>query len=270
MRLGFSPCPNDTFLLAPLMMGRLKTGFPLIPVIEDVEALNLRAFQGELAVSKLSFHAFCHLLGRYFLLPVGAALGRGVGPLWVALPGTSLDEARSQEVAVPGLYTTATLLLKLYLPRVRVRPMRFDQIIPAILKGGISSGVIIHEGRFVYPRYGLRLLKDLGQWWEEETGLLLPLGGFFVRAKERSQAGRIADLLRQSLLYAWEHPAEVWDYVKDYAQEMDDEVIREHIRTYVNDFTLDLGEEGRQAVLGLVELALEKGLIKNVTQDFWA
>ncbi len=268
MRIGFSPCPNDTFFLAALMLGKVEAKVRLLPVIEDVEALNLRAFKGELEVTKLSFHAFCHLLGRYLLLPIGAALGRGVGPLWVAKEGFFFSNLKDQEVAVPGLYTTATLLLKLYFPEARLRPMRFDQIMPAISRDEVASGVIIHEGRFVYPRYGLGLVVDLGRWWEEVTGLPIPLGGFFIRSDQAQMAPQVVESLRDSLFFARENPRQVWEYIKAYAQEMEDDIIRRHIETYVNEFTEDLGPEGNSAVETLVDLARRQGIIKNFPSRF--
>ncbi len=267
LRLGFSPCPNDTFIFFALATGKISFS-PLDFVIEDVETLNQKALARELEASKLSFGVFGHVLNHYELLPVGAALGFGCGPLLVAKK--EIDHAQAR-VAVPGLYTTAYLLLRLYAPKLKEAiPMRYDQIMPAVAQGEVEAGLIIHESRFVYQEYGLRKILDLGAWWEEETGSPIPLGGVFVRRElpQRIKTSLVF-AIRKSLQYAKENFSEALPFIKKYAQEMSDEVIKKHIKTYVNQFTEDLGEQGLRAVRILLEQASKKGLIPGFREDFY-
>ena len=267
LRFGFSPCPNDTFILGALVQGLVPSPCPLEFVIEDVEALNQRALAGELEVSKLSFGVFGRLLDTYQLLPAGAALGFGCGPLLVARKEVDLATAR---VAIPGLHTTAYLLLRLYAPQVKeVVPLRYDQIMPAVSQGLVEAGLIIHESRFVYQDYGLKALVDLGAWWERCTKAPIPLGGIFVRRDlPEPLKAALTKAVSRSLAYAKKHRQKIWPFIKAHAQEMSDEVIEKHIRTYVNDFTEDLGREGRQAVRLLLEKAFHAGLIPSFGEDF--
>ncbi len=265
LRLGFSPCPNDTFLFGPLVLGLFPARRRYQPLIEDVEALNQRAMREPLPISKLSFAAFVYLLDRYQLLPVGAALGFGCGPVLVARE----EKPLSGPVAVPGRFTTATFLLRLYDPEVPVVEMRYDQILPAVERGQVPAGVLIHEGRFVYAKRGLKLLKDLGAFWEEETGAPIPLGGIFVKRDLPSEVKRDVLLdLRQSLSLAQQDYEAVASWVRAHAREMEEGVIRRHIEIFVNRFTEDLGEEGRGAVRSLLEFAVKKGFIKTFPEDF--
>ncbi len=268
LKLGFSPCPNDTFIFFALANGKISFPYPLDLVIEDVETLNQKALARELEASKLSFGVFGHVLDHYELLLVGAALGFGCGPLLVARKEIDLAQAR---VAVPGLYTTAYLLLRLYAPELKeVIPMRYDRIMPAVARGEVEAGLIIHESRFIYQEYGLKEIVDLGAWWEEETGAPIPLGGVFVRRElPREIKASLASAIRKSLQYAKENFSEALPYIKAYAQEMSDEVIRKHIETYVNRFTEDLAKQGLQAVRILLEQASKKGLIPGFREDFY-
>ncbi len=262
LSLAYSPCPNDTFLFYALAHGRIDlSGLAFDIRLEDVETLNRAAEQGRFAVSKLSFGALGHLRQTYGLLRSGAALGRGCGPLIVARPGIEPDHLASAAVAVPGLWTTARLLLGLYAPRIReLKPMPFDRIMPAVAGGAVDAGVIIHEGRFTYPEYGLIKIADLGQWWEQRTGLPIPLGGIAVRRDLGTDlAGRIERIIRKSVSWAFDHPGEAEGYIRDHAQEMAPEVVRQHIALYVNDHTLDLGREGEEAVATLFAEARSKG-----------
>ncbi len=256
MQLGLSSCPNDTFIFHALLHG-LVDGPPIRwqPVIADVEALNERALAGELAVTKLSFHAFMQVRDRYALLDSGAAFGFGCGPLLVAR--RELAEPAKARIAVPGLHTTACLLLKAWNPALaNLLPMRFDQILPAVQSGQVEAGVIIHEGRFVYPNYQCVKLVDLGEWWERETGLPVPLGCIAARRDRITTAYHepIETAIRASLLYARRHPEASRQFVRRLAGELDERVIAEHIRLYVNDYSLSLGEAGRRAMARLEEL----------------
>jgi 1,4-dihydroxy-6-naphthoate synthase len=251
LSLAYSPCPNDTFLFYALAHRRID--LPDIDFgihLEDVETLNRAAARGSYAISKLSFGALGHLQQTYGLLRSGAALGRGCGPILVARPGFEPEKLTSAAVAVPGMWTTARLLLGLYAPEIDDPiPMPFDRIMPAVADKTVEAGVIIHEGRFTYPAYGLVNITDLGQWWEKRTGLPIPLGGIAVRRDlGAGLAGRIEGAIRDSVARAFDHPGEADAYIRAHAQEMDPEVVRQHIDLYVNQFTLDLGREGEDAV----------------------
>lgn len=254
--VAYSPCPNDTFIFC-----QLAQEDDIESHLHDVETLNRYAFEERFDVTKLSFHAWLLVQDEYELLNVGAALGRGCGPLVIAPNAHCLMPEDS--IAVPGEYTTAHLLLRLWNPEFKNRIfMPFDQIMNAVESGKADAGVIIHEGRFVYKERGFQCLKDLGQWWEEETGLPIPLG--CIAAKKSLGAERIAKIerrLKESIQAALDDPSSTTEYVKAHAQELADTVTSEHIKTYVNDFTLDLGEEGRAAIDTLQKMAQVAGII---------
>jgi 1,4-dihydroxy-6-naphthoate synthase len=255
---GYSPCPNDTFAFHALMHGLVPTpGLRLSPFLADVEELNRRACNAELGLSKLSFHALAHVLDDYALLRAGAALGRGCGPLLVARAGAPAPDLSRVTVAVPGRLTTAHLLLSLYLGRPpQVEPLLFSEIMPAVAAGRFEAGLIIHEGRFTYGQHGLVSLLDLGQWWEAETGLPIPLGCIACRRDLGREVGlRLEAALAESVALAWQDPAASRDYVLAHSQEMEPAVVRRHIDLYVNAFSAGLGPEG----LAAVEAALERG-----------
>jgi len=260
--LGFSPCPNDTFIFHALLHGLVDTaGITFRPHIYDVEELNRRAFSGTYDVTKLSFHAWLLLRDRYALLNSGAALGHGCGPLVVARDvKTDLAGAR---IAIPGEYTTAYLLLRLWMPEAtRVEAVRFDRIMPGVRDGLYDAGLIIHEGRFVYPQYDLVSLVDLGEWWERKTSMPIPLGCIAVK-QECPVAVRetINAILRSSVEFAMGSRDASRDYIRLHAQELDDRVVDEHIQLYVNDFTLDLGDGGHAAIRVLEDMARTSGII---------
>lgn len=263
LRFGFSPCPNDTFAFHALVHGLVPAPARVQPVIADVEELNRRALAGELELTKLSFHALGHVRQRYALLTAGAALGRGCGPLVVVRPGDEGVDLSAVEVAVPGRYTTAHLLLALYLGRPpRVRPMLFSRIMPAVAAGRVAAGLIIHEGRFTYQAHGLKAVLDLGAWWEETTGLPLPLGCIAVRRDLGwQQALAWQEALRASVRHALDHPQDSRAYVRAHAQEMAPAVIEQHISLYVNPFSLELGEVGLAAVEEVLRRGEEAGLL---------
>ncbi len=270
IRFGFSPCPNDTFAFHALARGRVAVpGLAIEPVLADVEELNRRALAAELELTKLSFHALAHVLDRYALLRAGAALGRGCGPLVVARPGRAPADLAQVTVAVPGRYTTAHLLLALYLGRPpRVEPMLFSQVMPAVARGEFAAGLIIHEGRFTYGRLGLESLVDLGQWWEAETGLPIPLGCIAARRDLGPALGlALEEALAQSVEQAWARPRDSRRFVLDHAQEMEEEVVAQHIGLYVNQFTRELGPEGLRAVEHMLERGRAAGLLPQVRQD---
>ena len=256
LTLGYSPCPNDTFIFHGLVHGLAAVaGLELAePVLADVETLNEWALAGRLDVTKISCHALGHVLGEYQLLNAGAALGRGCGPLLVSRAPFSPGELPTRRIAIPGRLTTAALLLKLFAPQCTdLVPMRFDLIMPAIVEGRVDGGVIIHESRFTYQQHGLLCLRDLGAWWEEVSGSPIPLG--CIVARRSLGAERLAlleELIRASVRQAFGDAALSRDYIRSHARELDDRVIAEHIGLYVNPFSLDLGEEGRAAIATLL------------------
>jgi len=261
--LGFSPCPNDTFIFHALVHGLVPNAPRVRARLEDVETLNQLARKAVLELTKISYHAFGHLRRDYLLLRSGGALGRGCGPLLVSRPGTDLEELYAKPVAIPGELTTANLLLRLFEPRLeRTLAMPFDRIMPAIETGEVAGGVIIHESRFTYPDHGLVSLVDLGQWWEEETGCPIPLGGILARRDLDSDlVTRVENAIRTSVDLAFSDPNRPRDYIRAHAQELNDSVIDQHIGLYVNDFSRDLGAEGEKAVRVLLERAEQAGLI---------
>jgi len=261
--IGYSPCPNDTFIFYALVHGKVQVpGIEFREQLEDVETLNRLALEGRLDITKISFHALGHLRDRYALLRSGSALGRGCGPLIVARPGTRLSDLRGGVIAVPGRLTTAFLLLLLFDPSLtNVSVMTFDRIMAAVSKGEALAGLIIHESRFTYPRYGLEKLLDLGEWWERHSGMPIPLGGILgKRALGPAVLKGVEAGIRESLLYARSHADEVMEYCRQHSQEMDEGVMQSHIDLYVNDFSLDLGDQGIAAVRRLFSEAESQGI----------
>jgi len=258
LTFGFSPCPNDTFAFYAMVEG--LTGEPLTvrPVMEDIEALNQRARTGDLDLTKLSFGALAQLDGEYIPLRSGAALGRGVGPLIVAREPMGLARAAAGPIAIPGRDTTAYLLLKLACGDAlgETVELRYDEILGAVQRGDVAAGLIIHESRFTYAHHGLTRIADMGEWWEGETGMPLPLATICARADLDSATRDLAErTLRASVQHAFAHPDASCGFVRAHAQEMSDDVCRQHIELYVNDFTIDLGDEGARAVAELLGAA---------------
>ena len=270
LSLCYSPCPNDTFIFYALTHGKLADiGFSIRERLEDVETLNQLALAGALDLTKISYHALGHLRDEYCLLRSGGALGRGCGPLVVATQPVDMAGLKGKKIAIPGKLTTANLLLQLYgegFENLLILP--FDEIMPALQTGAAEAGVIIHESRFTYRKLGFHEVLDLGTWWEQETGLPIPLGGILAKRSLGHDMIRSVDTsIRRSLEYAYAHPAEPRNYIKAHAQELDDTVIDSHIGLYVNDFSLDLGEEGIKAVEALYAKAEERGLIPRCEQE---
>lgn len=264
LSLGYSPCPNDTFIFYALTHGRVPLpGAKVHERLADVETLNQLALEGALELTKISYHALGHLRREYCLLRSGGALGRGCGPLVISREPTSMEALKGKRIAIPGRLTTANLLLQLYgegYEEVLILP--FDRIMGALKGGQVEAGVIIHESRFTYLDQGFTEVCDLGRWWEAETGLPIPLGGILARRSLGAELiGRIDAALRASLDYAWAHPDEPRDYIRRHAQELSDAVTEQHIGLYVNDFSRDLGDEGVGAVQVLLARAEERGLV---------
>ena len=250
LRFGFTPCPNDAFAFHALVHGLVPAPFEVEPVLLDIEELNRRAAGAELELTKLSFGAEAGAGDRYRLLRSGAALGRGVGPLVVARETGSLADAAAGRVAVPGRETTAFLLLRLAAPSLgEAVELRYDRILDAVVTGEVDAGLIIHESRFTYREHGLVSIADLGEWWEGETGLPVPLAGIFAHSDldpELVDEGEAA--IRASVEYALAHPGASRDYVRALSKEMSDEVCAAHIALYVNEHSVDIGDEGLVAV----------------------
>ncbi len=271
LTLGYSPCPNDTFIFDALVHGRIDTeGLTFEPLLADVEDLNQRAFRRELDITKLSYHAFGHLTATYQLLRSGSALGRGVGPLLVRRAGTGAEQPLPRTVAIPGRFTTANYLLGLAYPLITEKEeVRFSDIEEAVLRGKYDAGLLIHENRFTYAQRGLEKIADLGTYWERETGLPIPLGGIAAsRSLPLEVRQRMDRVLRRSVQYAFDHPQDSAAYVRQHAQAMDEEVMRQHIDLYVNDYTLDLGVEGRKAVRHFIADGRAKGVIPPGGEDY--
>ena len=264
LTLGFSPCPNDTFMFYPLVHGLVDTGgISFNERLEDVETLNKLAVKGVLDVTKVSYAALGHFREQYALLRAGSALGRGCGPLLVAKE--SLDPAAllGKTIAIPGRYTTAHLLMRLYNPALEnFLEMPFHEIMDAVTTGRVDAGVIIHESRFTYQGFGLQQLVDLGQWWENATGLPIPLGGIVAKRSLGANTIRtIEQALAAGVEYARSNPAAATQYIREHAQEMNEQVCAAHIGLYVNDFSQQLGAEGEQAITELLRRAEQAGII---------
>ena len=272
LSLGYSPCPNDTFIFYALVHKRIPLeGLSLAERLEDVETLNRMATRNALDITKISFHAFAHLRGQYALLRSGGAMGKGCGPLVVARDEAVKSDLRRRRIAIPGNLTTAFLLLRLYDPAIlNVVVMPFDQIMESVRQGVTDAGLIIHESRFTYANFGLQKMLDLGDWWEQSTGYPIPLGGIIIK---RSLHGEFSSLLeekiRQSIRYAQMHPEEPQAYIRRNAQEMEQSVIRQHIALYVNEYSLDIGTDGEQAIRFLFAEAEKKGLIPHARHDLF-
>lgn len=254
LTFGHSPCPNDTFAFHALTHGLIDVPLRITPVLLDIEELNRRAHTSEFQITKLSVGAFAAVGDRYRLLRSGAALGHGVGPLVVARTAMSLAEAARGRLAIPGKETTAYRLLRLAAPALgETVEMRYDQILAAVARGDVDAGLIIHESRFTYADHGLVKVIDLGDWWEAETHLPVPLAGICARADvDRETSAVVERAIRDSVQYAFDHPEASRSYVRAHAQEMSDAVCDQHIQLYVNAHSLDVGDDGLRAIARLV------------------
>lgn len=256
--MGFSPCPNDTFIFYAIANKVVDTfGLDFSLRVEDVETLNMLAVNRSLDVTKVSCNAFRYLQDDYQFLNSGGALGKGCGPLVVAVDREKFlgEHVKGLRIAIPGRLTTAALLLELYFASAfnacpaELVSMPFHMIMRSVTEGTVDAGLIIHESRFTYQEFGLVKIIDLGEWWEQETGLPIPLGGIVAKKSLGVQAiGVIENLIRTSINYSLSHRNEAMPYIRGYAREMDEEVMLKHIGLYVNGFTLDLGEKGRAAL----------------------
>ncbi|WMX13533.1 MULTISPECIES: menaquinone biosynthesis family protein [unclassified Aureispira] len=272
LTLGYSPCPNDTFIFDAMIHQRIDTeGLEFEVQLGDVEQLNQKAFANELNITKLSYHAYAYLIDSYALLTSGSALGNNCGPLLIAKTSISKDDLSHKKIAIPGKYTTANFLLSLAFPQAKNKQETlFSNIEQQVINGQVDAGLIIHENRFTYQDKGLVKLVDLGEWWEQTTQLPIPLGGIVVqRQLPLKLQQKINRVLRRSIEYAFQHPTKSEPYIRQHAQEMDLNVIRQHIDLYVNDFSIDLGSKGKAAIEYLFDTAVQVGLIKAPTADIF-
>ncbi|MCY3772072.1 MAG: 1,4-dihydroxy-6-naphthoate synthase [Gemmatimonadetes bacterium] len=263
LSLGYSPCPNDTFIFCAMTRGRIPDAPRCREVLEDIETLNAMALERKLDLTKISFHALGYVRDHYVLLRAGGALGRGCGPLVVSREPLQPERLKGKKIAVPGRLTTAALLLRLFDPALdRLIYLPFDEIMPACERGDVDAGVIIHESRFTFAEYGLSKVIDLGAWWEDETGHPIPLGGILAR---RDLGGAMHECLdrsiRSSIEYAYAHPDEVRPYIRRHAQEMDETVMQQHIDLYVNRYSLQYGDDGEAAIQDLYARAEDVGIV---------
>jgi len=275
LSLGFSPCPNDTFIFDALIHHKIDTeGLDFEVFFDDVETLNQKALRSELDITKLSFHAFAHVYEQYALLDAGSALGFGVGPLLIC----KREELLAQEnlspqlkVGIPGKLTTANFLLGIAFPHLQQKEeMVFSEIEDAVLQDKIDVGLIIHENRFTYAERGLHKILDLGSYWETLTGCAIPLGGIVIKRKlDHSVQEKVNRVLRKSVEYAFANPKSGLDFIRAHAQEMSEEVMYKHIELYVNEYSVDLGENGRAAINVLFKMAQERGLIAPIRKNLY-
>jgi 5,8-dihydroxy-2-naphthoate synthase len=274
LSLAFSPCPNDCFMFDAIVHRRIDLeGLEFDVRLADIEALNTAAFAGAVDVTKLSFHAYAYCADRYVLLDAGSALGRGCGPLLISKRPIAMEEVASGSlrIAIPGRYTTARFLMGLAFPSARnTTEVLFSDIEGALLNETYDAGLIIHENRFTYQAKGLRKIIDLGEFWEGETGAAIPLGGIVVaRSLPVDVQKRVNRVMRRSVEYAFAHRGESLPYVRAHAQEMSEEVMYRHIDLYVNEYSVDLGDDGRRAVEVLFERARAAGVIPDVSGELF-
>ena len=276
LTLGFSPCPNDTFIFDALIHHKIDTeGLDFEVFFDDVETLNQKAINGELDITKLSFHAFAHVADKYALLDSGSALGFGVGPLLICKNEELLKpgalENTSLKVAIPGKLTTANFLLGIAYPELTNKVLTvFSDIENAVLTGEVDLGLIIHENRFTYAEKGLHKIVDLGSFWENLTGCAIPLGGIVINRNLGTEIQqKVNRILRKSVEFAFANPKSGLSFIREHAQEMEEAVMYKHIELYVNQYSLDLGVEGRKAIDILFDMAQRKGLIPEISSPLY-
>ncbi len=272
LSIGFSPCPNDTFIFDALVHGRIpQTDFDFEVILADVEELNRLAFKGKLDITKISYHAYAYIAEKYQLLNAGSALGNNCGPLLIAKRPLTDEEIKQGPIAIPGKYTTANFLMGLAYPEAQnKKEILFSEIEEAVLRDEVAAGVIIHENRFTYELKGLKKIIDLGEHWESTTQHPIPLGGISIKRSTPLQLKlQFNQLLKDSIAYAFKNPDESFPYIQQHAQEMEVEVMKKHIDLYVNDYSLDLGEKGRAAVVQMYQKGIQHSLIPKLPEDIF-
>lgn len=265
--LGFSPCPNDCFIFDALVHKKIDTqGIDFTVLMEDVEALNNRAFKQDLDITKLSYHAFIYLTHHYALLNSGSALGFNCGPLLVKDSKNDIKDINTASIAIPGKYTTANFLLSLAFPNAKNKQeLLFNDIEGAVLSNQVDAGLLIHENRFTYEQKGLEKIIDLGEFWDSLIHAPIPLGGIVVKRSIDTKLQKTIDsLIKQSVEFAFTNPESCMDFVKQHAQEMSEDVMKKHIALYVNDFSVNLGTVGKNAIQLLFDKAIDTKLIEGV------
>jgi 1,4-dihydroxy-6-naphthoate synthase len=278
LTLGFSPCPNDTFIFDALIHHKIDTeGLDFEVFYDDVETLNNKAMRGELDVTKLSYHAFAYVANQYVLLDAGSALGFGVGPLLICKGDEQQayqelqSKNRTIRIGIPGKYTTANFLMSLAFPEaVNKQEIVFSDIEQALLDDRIDVGLIIHENRFTYQDKGLNKIIDLGDYWEKQTGLAIPLGGIVANRKLPLEVQhKVNRVLCRSVEFAFANPKSGLEFIREHAQEMSEEVMYKHIELYVNQYSLDLGIEGKKAIQLLFDTARQKEIIPEIKHELF-
>ena len=272
LTLGFSTCPNDTYIFDAMVHGRIDTeGIEFELMMTDVEELNRFAFAAEIDITKISYHAYAYLADSYLLLNAGSALGFKNGPLLISKYKIYPDEIDHLKIAIPGKNTTANLLLSIAYPEHKNRKeYLFSDIEEVVLSGEMDAGVIIPESQNTYPQKGLNKVVDLGEFWETKTGLAIPLRGIVVNRKFPAEIQRKIDrIMKRSIKFALENPKASYPFVKQHAQEMDDTVLESHLKLFVNDFTSELGEEGQKAIKALFSEATKLGVIPKMREDIF-
>jgi len=272
LTLGFSPCPNDTFIFDAMVHGRVDTeGLEFDYFLADVEELNRRAFTGDVHITKMSYHAYAYAAQSYLILDSGSALGRKNGPLLISRRKIRPHSINSSRVAIPGKYTTANLLFSIAWPDAKNKTeYLFSDIEDALLNDEVDVGLIIHETRFTYQKRGLKLIADMGEYWEKLSGLPIPLGTIVInRSVPRDIALKVNRIVRRSLEYAYRDSVASYEFVAQHAREMDRDVMNNHIKLYVNEFTSDLGKEGRKAILKLFEIAQKESVIPDIPEKIF-
>jgi 1,4-dihydroxy-6-naphthoate synthase len=270
--IGFSPCPNDTFIFDALIHERINMGTSHFnPQLLDVEALNKAAASSLLDVTKLSFSAFAFVSEQYQILPSGSALGRGCGPLIVSKNKLELSDLKNLRIAIPGKYTTANLLMSIFMKeQVEIHEMLFSDIEDAVLSGICDAGLIIHENRFTYAQKGLHKVADMGELWEQRTGLPIPLGCIAIkRSLPDFEKRTIGELIKSSVQFAFDNPLASENYVMQHAAEMSKEVQRQHIELYVNEFSIDLAQEGQRAIRMLFQEGITSGILPELKEPIF-
>ncbi len=272
LTIGFSPCPNDTFIFDALVHQKINTeGLEFEVYLGDVEDLNEKAFNTELDITKISYHAFGYLTSDYVLLDSGSALGKGCGPILICKPTTKHSPLNTLKIAIPGKYTTANFLLSIAKPEAQNKSeMLFSDIENAVLENKVDAGLIIHENRFTYQDKGLEKIIDLGEYWEQTTGALIPLGGIIIKRNLPQEIiEKVNRLIRKSIEFAFDNPNEPLSYMKQHAQEMDEEVMKQHVELYVNKYSIDLGKDGKNAISQMFNLAQQKGIIPKISNQLF-
>lgn len=267
LRLGFSTCPNDTYIFDAMVHHRIDTeGLDFELTMADVEELNKQAFEQQTDITKLSFHAYAYVAKNYLLLDAGSALGYGNGPLLISKTKIYPDEVNQLKIAIPGRYTTANLLLGIAYPAAKNKhEYLFSDIEEAIFSNETDAGLIIHENRFTYQKKGLKKIIDLGEYWEQTTSQAIPLGGIVInRSLPEAIQQKASRVMQRSVAFAFQHPEASLNFIKQYAQEMDEAVMYKHINLYVNEFTRNLGEKGRKAITTLYQKAGEANIIPDM------